>query len=65
MPLKKCAKNGKSGWKFGDSGKCFTGPGAREKARKQGAAIKISESKGSTIDKVSLYLKEVTQESNG
>jgi len=40
MPILKCQKEGKSGFKFGESGKCFTGPGAREKARKQGAAIK-------------------------
>jgi len=45
MPLKQCQNNGKSGWKYGDSGKCFTGPSAREKARKQGVAIKISQQK--------------------
>jgi len=39
MPLKKCQKNGKSGWKWGDSGKCYTGPGAKKKAIKQGIAI--------------------------
>lgn len=45
MPLKQCTKNGKSGWKFGDSGTCYTGPEAKEKARKQGVAIKISQKK--------------------
>ena len=48
MPLQKCQNNGKSGWKFGDSGKCYTGPGSREKARKQGAAIEISKKQNST-----------------
>jgi len=42
MPVKTCTSGGKSGYKFGDSGKCFTGPGARRKASKQGAAIKIN-----------------------
>lgn len=43
MPIMRCQKDGKSGYKFGPSGTCFTGPGAKEKARKQGAAIKISQ----------------------
>lgn len=36
MPAKRCKKNGKSGWKWNDDGKCFTGSGAREKAIKAG-----------------------------
>ena len=48
MPVKPCSKNGKSGYKWGDSGKCYTGPGAREKAIKQGKAIK-AQSKGSRM----------------
>lgn len=36
MPLKQCGDNG---WKWGDQGKCFTGPGAKKKAIKQGIAI--------------------------
>lgn len=39
MPLKRCQKSGKRGWKWGSSGKCFIGPGAKEKATKQGKAI--------------------------
>lgn len=39
MPLHKCSSGGKSGWKFGKSGKCYTGPGAKKKALKQGVAI--------------------------
>lgn len=38
----KCGK-GKKGWKFGKSGKCYTGKDAKEKAKKQGVAIKISQ----------------------
>lgn len=39
MPLEKCKKGGKSGWKWGDSGACYVGPGAKKKAIKQGIAI--------------------------
>lgn len=42
MPLKRCQSDGKPGYKWGDSGKCYTGDGAREKAIKQGRAIEIS-----------------------
>ncbi|NVM36704.1 MAG: hypothetical protein HWN81_14000 [Candidatus Lokiarchaeota archaeon] len=39
MPLKKCSENNKSGWKWGDSGKCFVGPDGKKKAIKQGISI--------------------------
>ena len=39
MPVKRCNSGGKSGWKWGDKGKCYTGPGAKKKAIKQGVAI--------------------------
>lgn len=45
MPVVRCRKNGKSGYKFGRNGKCFTGPGSRAKAQKQGRAIKASQSR--------------------
>ena len=32
MPIKKCSVDGKSGWKWGDSGHCYTGPDARKRA---------------------------------
>jgi hypothetical protein len=38
MPIKKCSKKGKTGYKWGNSGKCYTGKGARQKAGKQAAA---------------------------
>lgn len=40
MPVMRCKSGGKSGYKFGKSGKCFTGPGSRSKAAAQGRAIK-------------------------
>ena len=45
MPVKKCTSGGKKGYKFGNSGKCFTGPGAKAKASKQGQAINASKAK--------------------
>ena len=39
MPLKKCTENQTSGYKWGNEGKCFTGPDAKKKAIKQGVAI--------------------------
>lgn len=38
MPIMKCNENGKSGWKYGDSGHCYTGSGGKKKAIKQGLA---------------------------
>ena len=35
----------KKGYKYGDSGKCYTGKNAKKKAGKQGRAIKASQSR--------------------
>ena len=51
MPVKSCRKNGKPGYKYGDSGKCYTyEPGndasrkrARKQAREQGRAIRANQ----------------------
>ena len=45
MPLRKCSSKKRKGIKFGSSGKCYTGRGARKKARRQGAAISISKAR--------------------
>ena len=39
MPVTRCSEDGSSGWKYGDRGRCYTGPGAKKKAIKQGLAI--------------------------
>lgn len=41
MLVQSCQKDKKPGWKWGKSGTCYTGPGAKAKARRQGAAIQI------------------------
>lgn len=49
MPVKTCTEGGKSGFKWGDEGKCYTytddasKEAARKKAIAQGAAIKMSD----------------------
>ena len=47
MPVKSCTtKNGKSGWKYGDSGKCYPGGDkAKQRAYIQFYAIKMSQKK--------------------
>jgi len=39
MPIKRCYVDGKPGFKWGDSGKCYTGKGAYQKALAQAKAI--------------------------
>jgi hypothetical protein len=39
MPVKSCQINGEPGYKWGDEGKCYTGPDAKAKAYEQGKAI--------------------------
>lgn len=39
MPIKQCQINGKSGWKWGDMGTCYTGPDGKKKAIAQAIAI--------------------------
>lgn len=52
MPLKSCTVGGKSGWKWGDSGKCYTGPDAKAKATAQGQAAYASGYTGKRCDVV-------------
>lgn len=42
MPLQRCQKDGKKGWKWGSNGKCYTGPDAKQKAEQQGRAIEAN-----------------------
>lgn len=40
MPVKPCQSKGRKGNKYGDRGKCYTGPGSKKKAARQGRAIR-------------------------
>ena len=44
MPIVKCSIKGKTGHKFRDSGKCYTGKGSKNKAATQAKAIKATKS---------------------
>lgn len=45
MPVKKTTKGGKTAYKYGDSGKAYTGKNAKAKAAKQGRAIQASKAR--------------------
>lgn len=45
MPTKKCQSGNKPGYKYGNSGKCYTGSGSKSKADKQGRAIRANKGK--------------------
>jgi hypothetical protein len=50
MPVQKCQSKGKAGYKYGDSGKCYTGgKAAKKKAIKQGLAIARSQGRKPTL----------------
>lgn len=57
----RCTDNGVGGWKWGESGKCYTGPNAKEKALEQGQAVeasKIADQKEPTDTQSYIFLKE-------
>lgn len=39
MPIQTCREDGESGYRWGQSGTCYTGKNAQRKALKQGVAI--------------------------
>lgn len=61
MPLKRCSSDGKSGWRWGDEGKCFVGPDGKKKAIRQGIAIEGPEKfqQMSSAEKVNFSKKEI------
>ncbi len=42
MPVMKTTKNGKTGYRWGKSGKVYTGKDAKKKAEAQGRAVKAN-----------------------
>ena len=51
MPIQYCSDKGKSGKKYGQSGKCYTGGSAMVKAVEQMKAIKASEARSGKMEK--------------
>lgn len=43
MPLMQCTVDGKPGWKWGRTGKCYTGKNGKKQALSQMKAIKASQ----------------------
>ncbi len=56
MPLMKCQKEGQDGFKWGESGTCYTGPEAREKALEQGRAIEASKHNDAESKQAQTYI---------
>lgn len=55
MPIKRCTlPNGESGYKAGDTGKCYK---SRKKAEEQLAAIKISQQNSKSAQELVKYLE--------
>lgn len=72
MPIKNCQIGGKSGYKWGNEGKCYTGPDAKKKAIAQGIAIeggfetkKVSFDYDETLTKPDIMEKAKELISNG
>lgn len=65
MPIMRCQKDGKSGFKAGPTGFCFTGPGAEEKAKKQLAAIKASQARNDDQKRNIQNLREIRRATGG
>lgn len=42
MPLEKCQKGGRQGYRWGRSGICYTGQDAEARAQEQGKAIEAN-----------------------
>jgi len=62
MPIKICTKKKKKGKKWGDTGKCYTGPDAQEKAERQAAAAHANGYVGENEDlegEIGRYLNEL------
>lgn len=62
MPLQKCQNNNESGWRWGNSGHCYTGPGGKKKAIKQGIAIEGPKkfSQVATEEEFSIAMQELS-----
>ena len=64
MPVKSCTSGGKSGHKWGDEGKCYTGPGSKAKAAKQGKAIKAQQAQAGLLNAWMVGLQVLTDSEN-
>lgn len=63
MPIKKCQKDRKSGWKFGNLGTCYIGPSGKAKAQKQAKAMFANGYKGKFNEIYESTMKTLQNES--
>lgn len=63
MPLMKCTKDGKQGWRYGESGVCYTEKDGKMRAVKQGLAINNGKWSDASMDNLTkAELHEALQE---
>lgn len=65
MPVKECQINGISGWKWGDEGKCYSGPNGKKKAIAQGIAIEGGDISNYDANKVSVDYDDTASTAKG
>lgn len=58
MPVQLCSKDGQTGYKWGGSGVCYVGPGAKDKAAAVGRAITADKSMDEKLEKAEVTLKQ-------
>tara|TARA_R110002020_G_scaffold105661_11_gene246322 strand:+ start:141 stop:1157 length:1017 start_codon:yes stop_codon:yes gene_type:complete len=58
MPLRECTVDGKTGWQWGEAGKCYTGRDSKKQAIKQGIAIEGPEKFSQIASKQDLALSK-------
>ena len=65
MPVHSCQEDGKRGWKWGGSGKCYTytdeegSKRAHAKAEAQGRAVRASGWRGKSMEELELALIDI------
>jgi len=56
MPIKSCTINGEDGWKYGDTGTCYSGKEGKKKAIAQGIAITGGDGELSRLERFKDFL---------
>jgi hypothetical protein len=58
MPILPCRRDGEDGYKWGEGGVCFTGPGARRRAETVGRSIEARRARDGSVGKLEVLLME-------
>lgn len=65
MPVTRCQIDGAEGWKWGESGHCYTGPDAKQRAIEQGLAMGELPGASKALQTVALKLDSSRREATG